>query len=140
MAQATNGDVLGNINGLGSIGPPAKDNSKEKKGPDTLFGPNIGVISGGPAWTNGTEKKVLKDELTVDVVKSWVEKSKEVLTLIFGTLCVAHQIVITAISTYNHPSGPGQSQTADYSSFSPYSYRGRGSAWSAACSRIRIRL
>ncbi|KAJ3918682.1 hypothetical protein F5877DRAFT_42087 [Lentinula edodes] len=77
MAQATNGDVLGNINGLGSSGPPAKDNSKEKKGPDTLFGPNIGVISGGPAWTNGTEKKVLKDELTVDVVKSWVEKSKE---------------------------------------------------------------
>ncbi|KAJ3908766.1 hypothetical protein F5879DRAFT_936149 [Lentinula edodes] len=77
MAQATNGDALGNINGLGSIGPPAKDNSKEKKGPDTLFGPNIGVISGGPAWTNGTEKKVLKDELTVDVVKSWVEKSKE---------------------------------------------------------------
>ncbi|KAJ3784683.1 hypothetical protein GGU10DRAFT_357182 [Lentinula aff. detonsa] len=77
MAQAVNGDGLDNINGLGSIGPPAKDTSNDKKGPDTLFGPNIGVISGGPAWTNIAEKKVLKDELTVDVVKSWIEKSKE---------------------------------------------------------------
>ncbi|KAF5368661.1 hypothetical protein D9757_010216 [Collybiopsis confluens] len=74
MAQA-NGD--GTMNGIGSAGPPAKDNNKEKKGPETLFGPNIGVISGGPAWTNATEKKVLKDELTIDVVKSWIDKSKE---------------------------------------------------------------
>ncbi|KAJ3726702.1 hypothetical protein C8R42DRAFT_389760 [Lentinula raphanica] len=77
MAQAANGEGLGNINGLGSVGPPAKDISKDKKGPDTLFGPNIGVISGGPAWTNIAEKKVLKDELTVDIVRSWIEKSKE---------------------------------------------------------------
>jgi len=76
MAQQANngGDVLGNI--VNNPGPPAKD-SKEKKGPDTLFGPNIGVISGGPAWTNTAEKKVLKDELTIDAVKSWIEKSKE---------------------------------------------------------------
>ncbi|KAF9073120.1 hypothetical protein BDP27DRAFT_1391127 [Rhodocollybia butyracea] len=74
MAQAT---TVAAINGLGSGGPPPKDSSKEKKGPETLFGPNIGVISGGPAWTNATEKKVLKDELTMDVVKSWIEKSKE---------------------------------------------------------------
>ncbi|KAE9404989.1 hypothetical protein BT96DRAFT_964040 [Gymnopus androsaceus JB14] len=76
MAQQANngGDVLGNI--ANNPGPTAKD-SKEKKGPDTLFGPNIGVISGGPAWTNATEKKVLKDELTIDAVKSWIEKSKE---------------------------------------------------------------
>ncbi|KIK52841.1 hypothetical protein GYMLUDRAFT_49680 [Collybiopsis luxurians FD-317 M1] len=76
MAHATtNGEAA--LHGLGNVGPPAKDNSKEKKGPDTLFGPNIGVINGGPAWTNATEKKMLKDELTMDVVKSWVDKSKE---------------------------------------------------------------
>lgn len=67
---------------IGNNGPPAKDSSKEKKGPDTLFGPNIGVISGGPSWTNATEKKVLKDELTIDAVKSWIEKSKEVCRIL----------------------------------------------------------
>ncbi|KAK1231435.1 hypothetical protein PQX77_005444 [Marasmius sp. AFHP31] len=70
----------GNMHGLGvengNNNPQAKD-GKDKKSPESLFGPNIGVISGGPAWTASTEKKMLKDELTMDVVKSWIEKSKE---------------------------------------------------------------
>ncbi|KAF9021019.1 hypothetical protein BDZ89DRAFT_957832 [Hymenopellis radicata] len=50
---------------------------KDVKHPDSLFGPNIGVVSSGPAWTNVNEKKMLRDELTQDIVRGWIEKSKE---------------------------------------------------------------
>jgi hypothetical protein len=53
-------------------------NGKDKKSSDPLFGPSIGPVSSGPAWTIGTEKKVVTDELTPEVVNSWIEKSKEV--------------------------------------------------------------
>jgi len=53
-------------------------NFKDKKAQESLFGPNIGVVSSGPVWTVTTEKKVLTDELTPDVVNSWIEKSKDV--------------------------------------------------------------
>ncbi|KAF9467931.1 hypothetical protein BDZ94DRAFT_1248087 [Collybia nuda] len=53
-------------------------NNKDKKTQDSLFGPNIGVVSSGPTWTTVSEKKVLTDELTPDIVNSWIEKSKEV--------------------------------------------------------------
>ena len=46
------------------------------KKPDTLFGPGVGVISSGPKWTE--PKTYGKDELTPEVVKSWMAKSKEV--------------------------------------------------------------
>ncbi|KAG5634159.1 hypothetical protein H0H81_003120 [Sphagnurus paluster] len=52
-------------------------NQKDKKGNDTLFGPNIGVVSSGPPWTATSEKKVLTDELTPEIVSSWVAKSKD---------------------------------------------------------------
>ncbi|KAG5732348.1 hypothetical protein E4T56_gene11556 [Termitomyces sp. T112] len=51
---------------------------KDKKTQEALFGPNIGVVSSGPAWAAGSEKRVLSDELTPDVVTNWVEKSKDV--------------------------------------------------------------
>ena len=53
-----------------------RDNKKQ----DTLFGPNIGVITSGPAWTDagGSEKQPITDQLTSDVVKGWIAKSKEV--------------------------------------------------------------
>lgn len=54
---------------------------KDKKLNEPLFGPSIGSVSGGPAWTLSNEKKVLKDELTPDIVSSWIEKSKEVSSL-----------------------------------------------------------
>jgi len=53
------------------------DKDREKKKEDALFGPNIGVVSSGPAWTNSKQKKVVADELTPEVVKSWIAKSKE---------------------------------------------------------------
>ncbi|KAK7044675.1 RING-type domain-containing protein [Favolaschia claudopus] len=46
--------------------------------PDSLFGPNIGPVQQGPAWTTNTQPKRLvdPDELTTDTVRSWIEKSK----------------------------------------------------------------
>ncbi|KAJ6588879.1 hypothetical protein B0H19DRAFT_1206055 [Mycena capillaripes] len=46
--------------------------------PDSLFGPNIGPVQQGPAWTTHTQPKRLvePDELTTDTVRAWIEKSK----------------------------------------------------------------
>lgn len=76
MAQQRNeGAVvidMGDLNETGTTG--------RKKKVDTLFGPNIGVVASGPAWTEADEKdeKGAVDELTPEVVKSWIAKSKEV--------------------------------------------------------------
>ncbi|KAF8169411.1 hypothetical protein BJ912DRAFT_999788 [Pholiota molesta] len=50
---------------------------KDKKSSEPLFGPSIGSVTNGPAWTLSTEKKVVTDELTPDIVSTWIEKSKE---------------------------------------------------------------
>ena len=60
---------------------PEASTGKDKKASEPLFGPSIGPVSGGPAWTLSNEKKVLTDELTPDIVTSWIEKSKEVSSL-----------------------------------------------------------
>ncbi|KAF7316177.1 RING-type domain-containing protein [Mycena indigotica] len=47
--------------------------------PDSLFGPNIGPIQPGPAWTTAAtqpKRLVEPDELTTDTVRTWIEKSK----------------------------------------------------------------
>ncbi|TFY56160.1 hypothetical protein EVG20_g9039 [Dentipellis fragilis] len=54
--------------------------NKQDKKHDTLFGPNIGIVTGGPNWAvSDDEKKATKDELTPEVVKSWVAKSKQAI-------------------------------------------------------------
>lgn len=52
--------------------------SSSKKKQDTLFGPNIGIVARGPEWTESREKVI--DELTPEVVRAWIAKSKEVST------------------------------------------------------------
>ncbi|KAI0035826.1 hypothetical protein K488DRAFT_76391 [Vararia minispora EC-137] len=65
--QPAPGDVVINMD-------PAVSADKQ----DTLFGPNVGIMSSGPKWTESlSEKKVALDELTPDVVKAWIDKSKE---------------------------------------------------------------
>lgn len=49
-----------------------------KKQQDPLFGPNIGVVSAGPEWADTNDKKAAIDQLTPDIVKAWIERSKEV--------------------------------------------------------------
>ena len=61
--------------------PHTDNNGKEKKSSEPLFGPSIGPVSSGPAWTIGSEKKVVTDELTPEVVNNWIERSKEVCFL-----------------------------------------------------------
>ena len=56
----------------------ATTNAKDKKSSEPLFGPSIGPVRSGPAWTICSDKKVVTDELTPEVVNSWIEKSKEV--------------------------------------------------------------
>ena len=51
------------------------DNSSKLKS-DTLFGPNIGIVGGCTDWTQRHEK--VTDELTPEIVKGWIAKSKEV--------------------------------------------------------------
>ncbi|KAF9788317.1 hypothetical protein BJ322DRAFT_1048236 [Thelephora terrestris] len=54
-----------------------KDATRPQKKHDTLFGPNIGIVSSGPEWTEISQDKTVVDELTPEIVKSWVAKSKE---------------------------------------------------------------
>jgi len=57
--------------------PAQKDANRPAKKQDTLFGPNIGIVNAGPGWTDSQHEKGSTDELTPDIVKSWVAKSKE---------------------------------------------------------------
>lgn len=51
---------------------------KERK-QETLFGPNIGIVGDGPAWaqSHDAKKSASSDFLTPEVVRRWVEMSKE---------------------------------------------------------------
>jgi len=55
------------------------DITNKNKNQETLFGPNIGAVTSGPAWTETAEKekKPITDQLTPEVVKGWIAKSKE---------------------------------------------------------------
>lgn len=79
MAQAQNAVVIdmgtpapaaGAGTGVAATAPPAS------KANDILFGPNIGVLGGGPEWAESPEKS--QDVLTPEVVKGWIAKSKQV--------------------------------------------------------------
>ena len=72
----TNGTVIIN---MGELSGENKDNKKQ----ETLFGPNIGVVNSGPAWTEHGKKQTVEDQLTPEVVKEWIAKSKEVSRLTF---------------------------------------------------------
>jgi hypothetical protein len=53
---------------------------KEKR-QETLFGPNIGITGDGPAWAQlpDMKKNTSSDYLTPEIVRRWVDASKEVL-------------------------------------------------------------
>ena len=103
MAQQQNNAHSDNIN----------TNGRDKKSSEPLFGPSIGAVRSGPPWTTCSEKKMVTDDLTPEVVNSWIEKSKEVsfvlisscelsaFTLSF-TKSLSHSIYILAVPTYNY--------------------------------------
>jgi hypothetical protein len=100
----------------------AEVNSSEppkQKRQETLFGPNIGIISDGPAWAQSqdTKKTTSSDYLTPEIVMRWVDASKEVLF----TLCCPS--VIATDLTLGHPAnhhapGLGQLKTSHTQTFS----------------------
>ena len=53
---------------------------QSEKRQETLFGPNIGIVGDGPAWAQSEDAKkaTLSDYLTPEIVRRWVETSKEV--------------------------------------------------------------
>lgn len=55
---------------------PNEPSASSKKKQDTLFGPNIGIVAKGPEWTESREKAI--DELTPEIVRNWIARSKEV--------------------------------------------------------------
>ena len=57
---------------------PALLNAIKPKKHETLFGPSLGDINPGPAWTLYGKKESIKDELTQETIKAWIAKSKEV--------------------------------------------------------------
>lgn len=70
MSQAQPNDAVIDMNGGAE--------QKDSKDVNTLFGPNIGIMDAGPKWTEPLGEKVGQDEITPDVVKVWIDKSKEV--------------------------------------------------------------
>ncbi|KAF8578966.1 hypothetical protein K439DRAFT_1395053 [Ramaria rubella] len=80
---ATEGQGNDAVINMGDLLPPQTDRTQngDKKKQDTLFGPSIGIVSPGPEWADQkpeqSEKAQLQDVLTPELVKSWVEKSKE---------------------------------------------------------------
>ncbi|KAF8494800.1 hypothetical protein JB92DRAFT_3126730 [Gautieria morchelliformis] len=76
--DAQPGDAIIN---MGDLLPPSSTQAAARKKQDTLFGPSIGVVNPGPDWADQkleqSEKAQLQDALTPELVKSWVEKSKQ---------------------------------------------------------------
>ena len=70
--------LLSDITGVRENETATKDSAKPSKKHDTLFGPNLGIVSSGPEWTEISQDKTVIDELTPEIVKGWVAKSKEV--------------------------------------------------------------
>ncbi|KAI0676551.1 hypothetical protein C8Q78DRAFT_1065345 [Trametes maxima] len=77
MAQSQNAVVID----MGTPAAPAGQGAvvanppPAQKASDTLFGPNIGVLGGGPDWAESPEKT--QDVLTPEIVKGWIAKSKQ---------------------------------------------------------------
>lgn len=82
-----------------NMGEPSNGEATRDKKSDTLFGPNIGIVSGGPAWTERHEKSA--DELTPEVIKSWISRSKEVRRRCIAPPACLHALVDQCL--YHHP-------------------------------------
>lgn len=119
-----------------------KDLNKSVKKQDTLFGPNIGIVTAGPDWTDLQQEKGAVDELTPDIVKNWVAKSKEVGSLLSQPILY---LIFTGLATHHYTPSTRQSQTTNPSPFPARSARRNHSSYTrypsrGSCTRVRIRL
>lgn len=114
---------MGDLRNMTNATIPTNDNTsntgnkdeKDKKS-DTLFGPNIGILATGPAWTESgntladdkeNEKKLAVDPLTPEIVKGWIAKSKEVSPL--NSLIHSSSQSASDFSAHDDPTSPRQS-------------------------------
>ncbi|KAG1736083.1 uncharacterized protein EDB91DRAFT_1142664 [Suillus paluster] len=51
--------------------------SKKEKKQETLFGPNIGVVSSTPQWAQSMGQKVPADNVSSHIIQNWIARSKE---------------------------------------------------------------
>jgi hypothetical protein len=85
---------------------------KERK-QETLFGPNIGIVGDGPAWAQSHDAKkstTSSDFLTPEIVRRWVEMSKEVLFPFCVTVVICTHLRPDH-PTYHHSAGSSQFET-----------------------------
>ena len=77
-AQLSTNDVEANLT----------DHQRDKR-EETLFGPNVGIVSDGPSWAQSDDAKkgTSSDYLTPEIVRRWVEASKEVLISLCSSYC-----------------------------------------------------
>ncbi|KAH8804219.1 hypothetical protein DL96DRAFT_1537151 [Flagelloscypha sp. PMI_526] len=70
------------MNSTGAAATPNGNNgtNNANKKQETLFGPSLGLLSQGPSWTvhhSNSAAKSNTEELTPEIVKSWIERSKD---------------------------------------------------------------
>src|SRR6266702_2020684 len=82
-----------------------------EKRQETLFGPNIGIVSDGPTWAQSEDAKkgTPSDYLTPEIVRRWVETSKEGHTS-FSPL-ITYADIFPDNSTYDYVASLSQSKT-----------------------------
>ncbi|KAG2128715.1 hypothetical protein DEU56DRAFT_818718 [Suillus clintonianus] len=51
--------------------------TKKEKKQETLFGPNIGVVSASPQWAQSMGQKVPADNVSSHIIQNWITRSKE---------------------------------------------------------------
>ncbi|TFK26099.1 hypothetical protein FA15DRAFT_755285 [Coprinopsis marcescibilis] len=56
--------------------------ARDRKALEPLFGPNIGAVTSGPAWTAVVDKKVVTDELTPDVLQQPLQPTTTLQALV----------------------------------------------------------
>ena len=111
--------------GVGNVPPNTNDveatlsEPPKEKRQETLFGPNIGIISEGPAWAQSqdTKKSTSSDCLTPEIVRRWVEASKEVIISYCPSVIPADHNTPDH-SANHHAAGVGQPKTSYPPAFS----------------------
>jgi hypothetical protein len=73
MAQTATHDAV--VINMGVVDDTTK---KKDKNQETLFGPNIGVVNTAPQWAQSLGKQAAAENLSSDIIKTWIARSKEV--------------------------------------------------------------
>jgi len=125
MASLRPETVLPNMANVQDNEATPKDVTKPPKKHDTLFGPNIGIVSSGPEWTEVSQDKTLVDELTPEIVKGWVAKSKEVRQGFISFAGHWDQPALPDFPTDDYSSSSCESQATQSPTVPSHSFRNR---------------